>query len=189
MATHLLIDTDVLTDYLRGYAAAVSYVEAQQERLLISVVTVAELDAGVREGEERSRLERFLRAFDIIPLDQRLAVQGGLYRRDYSKSHNVGLADALIAATATQWQVPLVTLNRKHFPMLQDVIVPYYKAQPNPAPNPYEDPRCQEMNAPEERMLPIFSAVLEAKRCPPLATCSVFIAVCWCTNVTAPHTA
>ena len=131
MATRRLIDPDVLIDYLRDYPDAVSYMEAQQERLLISVVTVAELYAGVREGEERVRLERFLRAFDIIPLDLLLAVQGGLYRRDYRKSHNVGLADALIAATATQWQVSLVTLNRKHFPMLQDVIVPYHKAQPN----------------------------------------------------------
>jgi predicted nucleic acid-binding protein len=94
----------------------------------------------VREGEERSRLERFLRAFEILPLDQRLAVQGGLYRRDYSKSHNVGLADALIAATATQRQVPLVTLNRKHFPMLQDVLVPYHKGQANPAPNKGMEP-------------------------------------------------
>ena len=68
MATQLLIDTDVLIDYLRDYPDAVSYVEAQQERLLISVVTVAELYAGVREGEERSRLERFLRAFEIILL-------------------------------------------------------------------------------------------------------------------------
>jgi predicted nucleic acid-binding protein len=135
MATPLLIDTDVLIDYLRDYSAAVSYVEAQQERFLISVVTVAELYAGVREGEERARLEQFLRAFEIIPLDLRLAVQGGLYRRDYSKSHNVGLADALIAAAATQRQVPLVTLNRKHFPMLQDVIVPYQKAQHNATPN------------------------------------------------------
>src|SRR2546430_26214 len=74
------------------------------------------------------------------PLDHRLAVQGGLYRSDYSKSHNVGLSDALIAATATQWQVPLVTLNRRHFPMLQDVIVPYHKAQPNPAPNQGMEP-------------------------------------------------
>ena len=140
MATQQLIDTDVLINYLRGYPDSVSYVEAQQGRLLISVVTVAELYAGIREGSERSRLERFLRAFDIIPLDQRLAVQGGLYRRDYSKSHNVGLADALIAATATQWQVPFVTLNRRHFPMLQDVIVPYHKAQPNPAPNQGKEP-------------------------------------------------
>ena len=135
MATRLLIDTDVLIDYLRDYPDAVIYVEAQHEQLLISVVTVAELYAGVREGEERSRLERFLRAFEIIPLDLSLAVQGGLYRRDYRQSHNVGLADALIAATATQRQVALVTLNRRHFPMLQDVIVPYHKVQPNSTPH------------------------------------------------------
>jgi predicted nucleic acid-binding protein len=88
MATPLLIDTDVLIDYPRDYPAAVSYVDAQPERFLISVVTVAELYAGVREGEERARLEQFLRAFEIIPLDSRLAVQGGPYRRDYSKRHN-----------------------------------------------------------------------------------------------------
>ena len=35
MVTRLLIDTDVLIDYLRDYPDAVSYVEAQQERLLI----------------------------------------------------------------------------------------------------------------------------------------------------------
>ena len=128
MAAQLLIDTDVLIDYLRDFPDAVSYVEAQQERLLISAVTVAELYAGVREGEERTRLDRFLRAFEIVPVDVSLAVQGGLYRRDYSKSHDVGLADAMIAATATQRQISLVTLNRKHFPMLQDVIVPYHKA-------------------------------------------------------------
>jgi predicted nucleic acid-binding protein len=52
----------------------------------------------------------------------------------------VGLADALIAATSTQRQVPLVTLNRKHFPMLQDVIVPYDKAQHNTAPNQGMEP-------------------------------------------------
>jgi predicted nucleic acid-binding protein len=129
MATPLLIDTDVLIDYLRDYPAAVNYIETQQARLLISVLTVAELYAGVREGEERARLEQFLQAFEIIPLDLRLAVQGGLYRRDYGKSHNVGLADALIAATATRRQIPLVTLNQKHFPMLQDIIVPYQKVQ------------------------------------------------------------
>ena len=36
--------------------------------------------------------------------------------------------------------------------------------------------------------MPIFSARLEAKRRPPLATCAVCIAVCWCPHVTAPNT-
>jgi predicted nucleic acid-binding protein len=129
-----------LIDYLRDYPEAVSDVKAQQERLLISVVTVAELYAGVREGEERARLERFLRAFEIVPLDLRFAVQGGLYRRDDSKSHNVGLADVFIAATATRRQVPLVTLTRRHVPMLQDVIVPYHKAQDTTAPDAGREP-------------------------------------------------
>ena len=60
MAPPLLIDTDVLLDDLRDYPAAVNYGEAPQERCLSSVVMVAELYAGVREGEERARLEQFL---------------------------------------------------------------------------------------------------------------------------------
>ena len=56
------------------------------------------------------------------------AIAGRLHRRQYHKSHNISLADALIAATAEQYQAKLVTLNSKHFPMTKDVIVPYVKA-------------------------------------------------------------
>ncbi len=127
MAESLLIDTDVLIDYLRDKAEAVSYLESLSEPLLISVITVAELYAGVRDGAERTKLDEFIRAFEIIPADREISVKGGLYRRDYMKSHNVGLADALIAATAEIHQARLVTLNGKHFPMLSNVITPYQK--------------------------------------------------------------
>src|SRR5690348_1204635 len=100
MATPLLIDTDVLIDYLRGRAEAVTYLEGLQEPLLVSAVTVAELYAGVREGAERTALGQFLAAFEVVPVDQAIAVKAGLHRRDYGKSHATGLADALIAATA-----------------------------------------------------------------------------------------
>lgn len=127
MADSLLIDTDVLIDYLRDKAEAVSYLENLREPLLISVITVAELYAGVRDGVERTKLDEFIRAFEIVPIDQEISVKGGLYRRDYMKSHNVGLADALIAATAEVHQARLVTLNGKHFPMLLNVVIPYQK--------------------------------------------------------------
>ncbi|HEX8360165.1 MAG TPA: type II toxin-antitoxin system VapC family toxin [Longimicrobium sp.] len=126
-AGRLLVDTDVVVDYLRGVPLAVDYLEGATETLLISAVTVAELFAGVREGKERTALGAFLAAFDIVTLDRACAERGGLFRRDYGKSHNTGLADALIAATAESQNARLVTLNVKHFPMLTDVLVPYRK--------------------------------------------------------------
>jgi predicted nucleic acid-binding protein len=123
----ILIDTDVLIDYLRDRPEAVAYLEGLTEHLLISAVTVAELYAGVRDGAERAALDSFIQAFEIVVVDDQIAVKGGLYRRDYSKSHNIGLADALIAATANLSKAELVTLNKKHFPMLANVIVPYQK--------------------------------------------------------------
>jgi predicted nucleic acid-binding protein len=128
MTDRLLIDTDVLIDYLRNRQEAVAYLESAPEPLLISVVTIAELYAGVKEGTERTKLDVFITAFEIATLDFAIAIAGGLYRRQYHKSHNVSLADALIAATAEQYQAKLVTLNSKHFPMMKDIVVPYVKA-------------------------------------------------------------
>ncbi len=128
MPLRLLVDTDVLIDYLRGQTDAVTYLEGLAHPLLMSVITLAELYAGVREGDERTKLDQFVKAFELILLDTEIARKGGLFRRDYLKSHNVGLADALIAATADREQAMLVTLNEKHFPMLSQVFVPYQKA-------------------------------------------------------------
>src|SRR5437660_1294098 len=127
MAAGLQIDTDVLIDYLRGRAEAIAYLESVTEPLSVSAVSVAELYAGVREGGERGALEQFLAELEIIPVDGAIAVAGGLYRRDFGKSHATGLADALIAATAASTQATLVTLNDKHFPMSAKTVVPYRK--------------------------------------------------------------
>jgi len=51
-----------------------------------------------------------------------------IYRRDYGKSHGVGIADAIIAALAKDLNAKLATLNKKHYPMLQAIEVPYHKS-------------------------------------------------------------
>lgn len=124
----LLIDTDVLIDYLRNHPLAVEYLENLTADLLISSITVAELYTGVREGKEREQLKNFLHIFEIIPITTEIAVLGGLCRRDYGKSHGVGLADAIIAATAEIQQASIVTLNQKHFQHItKNLIIPYQK--------------------------------------------------------------
>ena len=124
----LLIDSDVLIDYLRGHPAAISYLENLTERQIVSVMTVAELYTGIREGNERQALEELLKTFEIIPVTEKTAIIGGLFRRTFLKSHGVGIADAVIAATAEVESATLATLNKKHFPMLSKVIVPYRKS-------------------------------------------------------------
>ena len=124
MADRLLIDTSILVDYLRGIDDAIEYVESRTGPLLLSTIVVAELYAGVRDPE-REALATTFRAFDIHPVTASIAKQGGLLKRDYQPSHGTGLADALIAATAEAHDAQLVTLNDRHFPMLDDVIVPY----------------------------------------------------------------
>jgi predicted nucleic acid-binding protein len=87
------------------------------------VISVAELFAGVRGDEEERSLRQFLLAFDAVPVSEKVARTGGLYRRDYGPSHGTGLADALIAATVEENGAKLVSFNRRHFPMVE-VTVP-----------------------------------------------------------------
>jgi predicted nucleic acid-binding protein len=123
----MLVDTDILIDYLKDLPDAVEFVEAQIDQIFVSAITIAKLYQGVRDGEERSALDDFLSAVSPLDIDHAIGQTAGLYRREYKPSHNVGLADCLIAATAEAHNLPLKTLNTKHFPMLEDVEAPYRK--------------------------------------------------------------
>lgn len=144
MPDRLLVDTDVAVEYLRGRAEAVAWLEACDVTLLLSVISVAELHAGLRGEEERRRMESFFLAFELVPVTPEIARQGGRHRRDFRPSHGTSLADALIAATATARDATLVTFNTKHFPMLEDVRVPYPRrsetGEPAEATPPPKDP-------------------------------------------------
>ena len=130
MSRSILLDTDVLIDFLRGRDEAVSLVTINSDRIILSSIVVAELYAGVRGGKEdreQTVLERFLSLFRIVPVSGDIAKLGGLYKRDYGKAHGVGIADAIVAATATTEDAELKTLNVKHYPMLRNLEPAYRK--------------------------------------------------------------
>jgi predicted nucleic acid-binding protein len=126
MAKPILLDTDVLVDFFRGFDKAVVFVNENNARIILSSIVVAELFAGVKGDGEQAALENFISLFRVIPVDATIGKAGGLYKRDYGKSHGVGLADAILAATAEAANAELKTLNIKHYPMLKG-IKPAYK--------------------------------------------------------------
>lgn len=54
-------------------------------------------------------------------IDVEIGKAGGLYKRDYGKSHGIGLVDAILAATADAENAELKTLNTRHYPMLKNL--------------------------------------------------------------------
>ena len=127
MAGVFLLDTDVLVDFLRGETKATGFVNANSTHIILSSIVVAELYAGVKNDEERATLEDFVSIFPVIPVSAETAKAGGLYKRDYGKSHGVGLADAILAATAEAEKAELKTLNVKHYPMFRELRPAYSK--------------------------------------------------------------
>lgn len=63
----------------------------------------------------------------LVPIDCEIAKAGGLYKRDFGRSHGVGLADALLAATADRENAELKTLDVKHYPMIRNLKPAYRK--------------------------------------------------------------
>ena len=127
MAGSILLDTDVLVDFLRGHNKAVAFVNAHSDQIILSSIVVAELYAGVKGDAEQVALEDFVSLFRVVPVDAAIAKTGGLHKRDYGKSHGVGLADAILAATAAVENAELKTLNTKHYPMLKGLRPAYKK--------------------------------------------------------------
>jgi len=127
MGKYILLDTDVLVDFFRGHKKAVAFVNAHSARIILSSIVVAELYAGVKGDIEQAALDNFVSLFRVVPVDIEIAKAGGLYKRDYGKSHGVGIADAILATTAEAEKAELKTLNTKHYPMLKGLRPAYRK--------------------------------------------------------------
>jgi predicted nucleic acid-binding protein len=115
MAT--LFDTNILIDCLRDRPLARDFLEAQAERPYISVASVVELYAGLKNQREEREVERMFAQANIVAATHEIAKRAGVLSRLYASSHGLDDLDAIIAATAEHHGLRLATLNVRHFPM------------------------------------------------------------------------
>ena len=111
-----MYDTDILIWIQRSNAKAARMVEKDAEKSL-SVQSYMELLQGARDKAEQQVVKDFVYAFDfqILPLSENVGHRALVYVEKYALAAGMGSADALIAATAVERNLELVSSNTKHF--------------------------------------------------------------------------
>lgn len=113
----ILIDTSVLIGLTRGEPAADVALKriAGSQQVLCDVVLSERLDGARNEAEHDRMFAYFNRTFQILPFTMEVSPKFREIVRTSGKDRGSHLGDHLIAATAMAHDVPLLTLNKKHF--------------------------------------------------------------------------
>jgi predicted nucleic acid-binding protein len=116
----LLLDTTVLVDVLRGRTHALTMLsEAARSghTFATSVMNVAEVYAGIKPNEG-SMAREFLDQLTKHDITPSIAEHGGRLVNMWARQgRTLTVVDTIVAATALEHNLALVTANRKDFPM------------------------------------------------------------------------
>jgi len=118
----MLFDTDVLIWFFRGDEKAARLIDGAPDRQ-VSVVSYMELLQGARDKREAHAIKSFLAdfAFQMVPLTENIGHRASIYMEEHGLKSGMGLADALLAATAMESRLTLCTANQKHYKAIRDL--------------------------------------------------------------------
>jgi predicted nucleic acid-binding protein len=143
-----LVDTDVISALAptksNRPAELIDWLDRRSDDLFLSVVTAAEIRAGVAKGARqgaRRKAGRIASWWDtvehlygdrILPFDLKAAtIAGALSDRAAAKGRAPGFADIAIAATAESNALVLLTRNVRHFQQICNRVIDPFQALPD----------------------------------------------------------
>lgn len=127
-----LLDTDTLSEINKArdavlVAKATAYL-SEHSRFALSAVTVMEAIRGYQQAGRVERMGQFLASLaghDVLAFGQSTAELAGKIDGDLLRSGQpIGRADPMIAATAIEHALVLVTGNTEHFARIQSLGFP-----------------------------------------------------------------
>lgn len=118
----MIFDSDVLIWVQRGNPKAANVINEADDRH-VSVLTYMELLQAAQNRKQHEYVTSFLHdlGFQTLPLTERIGHRAAVYVAEYALSHGIRAADAIIAATATENNLPLCSGNAKHYRAIQEL--------------------------------------------------------------------
>lgn len=120
----MVVDTGIFIDFFRKTDKRNSalYKIPNATELFISTITFYELMIGATDDNKRASLHKILEPVTILPFSSKMAEEAAKIQLELKKKNKmIEVRDLFIASTAVISNLPLLTLNKKHFsrvPML-----------------------------------------------------------------------
>lgn len=114
----VLFATDVLLWCQRGSVGAATAIDERAHRA-ISIISWMELMQGVQSRYHRRFVAGFIRMFhvSVLPIHDRIGFRAAVYAEEY----DMNPTDAMVAATAVERGIPLVTCDQHRFNRIGDL--------------------------------------------------------------------
>jgi len=118
----MIFDTDIFIWVQRGHPKAAGLMEREEKRFL-SIQTYMELLQCAKNKNQHRQIKDFLASFGfvVLPLTENIGHRASIYVEEYTLSSGMRAGDAIIAATAVENNLVLVSSNVKHFKAVKDL--------------------------------------------------------------------
>ncbi|MEO8614361.1 MAG: type II toxin-antitoxin system VapC family toxin [Luteolibacter sp.] len=112
----MIFDTDIFISIQRGNERSAELIN-KAERRCLSVFSYMEFLQGSMDKRQLRVNQDFLRDldFETLPLTENIGHRASIYVEQFGLSHAMRAGDAVIAATAAEHGLTLVTGNAKHY--------------------------------------------------------------------------
>ncbi len=125
-----LLDTNIVSAFIRGQEVVLSYARNYlqfHERFTLSTITYYEIMRGIKDISSRKKdniFRDFISECELIDFDRCIADKAAeIYSSLRRKGMLVEDADILIAATALEHDLNMVTGNTRHFMRIEGLIL------------------------------------------------------------------
>jgi predicted nucleic acid-binding protein len=124
----MIFDTDILIWVQRGNQKAARLISRTEDRYL-SVYSHLELLQSAKNKDQTRHSNDFLATFGftILPLSENIGHRALIYIEEYTLSRGLRAGDAIIAATAVENNMTLVSGNAKHFRPIKELKLKIFK--------------------------------------------------------------
>jgi len=124
----MIFDTDVLIWAQRGNEKAALLIDQTEERV-ISIQTYMELFQGARSKAEHRIIRDLLHLYNflVLPFTENIGHRAAVYVEEYTLKCGLRAGDAIIAATAMENSLVLVSANAKHYKSIADLQLNVFK--------------------------------------------------------------